>query len=209
MEKDIIVELSAKGYWPATAMEYLRRREYSKAVELCTIRLKDYPDLVSGRVVLARALFHSGQQETAEEEFYSVLRKDPDNLVALKYLGDLKYGQGEEATAFSYYMKVLEIDPQTRGLASLLEQKEAQKTRVLTLKRSQEKDTSVAGRLRDIPFKTETMGDLLLKQGHSHLALEIFRELADDSGDQRLVEKYEETRKSLNMKERNDVSKSN
>ncbi|UCD93544.1 MAG: tetratricopeptide repeat protein [Candidatus Zixiibacteriota bacterium] len=209
MERDIVVELSSKGYWPATAMEYLRKREYSKAVELCTIRLKDYPDLVSGRVVLARALYHSGQSESAEQEFYRVLRRDPDNLVALKYLGDLKFGQGDEATAFSYYMKVLEIDPQTGGLASLLEQEEAQKTHVLTLKRGQEKETSKIGRLREIPFKTETMGDLLLKQGHSRLALEIFRELADESQDQRLVEKYEKTRQSLNMKEKNDVSKSN
>ena len=209
MQERLISDLSAKGYWPATAMEYLRRKEYSKAVELCTIRLKDYPDLVSGRVVLARALFHSGQPESAEQEFYRILQRDPDNLVALKYLGDLKFGQGDETTAFSYYMKVMETDPQTRGLASLLEQKEAQKTRVLTLKRGQEKDTSAAGRLRDIPFKTETMGDLLLKQGHSRLALEIFRELADASHDQRLVEKYEKTRKSLNMKEGNDVSKSN
>jgi tetratricopeptide (TPR) repeat protein len=209
MKRDIVSELSSKGYWPAVAMEYLLRKEYARAVELCTIRLKDYPDLISGRVILARALYHSGQFDSAEEEFYRVLQQDPDNLVALKYLGDMKFMNGDEATAFSYYSKVLNIDPKTRGLASSIDQETTQKTHVLTLKKGHEKETPGIRRLREMPFKTETMGDLLLRQGHSRLALEIFRELAVKNQDQRLFEKYEKTRKSLNIKEENDVSRSN
>lgn len=197
MDENILSELSSKGYWPAAAMVYFKEKKYSQAVGLCLIRLEDYPNIISGRIILGRALYHSGQYEAAEEQFYGILQRDPNNLVALKYLGDLKFKAGDEVTAFSYYLKVLEINPQTGGLSSPLEKENIEETKVLMLKKGREGIRDEDIRVPEIPIRTETAGDLLLAQGHTRLALGLFGELAAKTGDQRLLEKIDEARKKL------------
>ncbi|MEW5923324.1 MAG: tetratricopeptide repeat protein [Candidatus Zixiibacteriota bacterium] len=201
MTVNLISELASKGYWPALAMEYFLERKYARAIELCMIRLKEYPDILSGRIVYARSLYHTGQYESAEEQFYKILGYDPNNLVALKYLGDLKFRAGDEATAFAYYLKILEIEPNTNALTSPInheKEETEQLTRVLVLrKKSDERDDDKDIPLRELPFKTETLGDLLLKQGHPRLALKIFQELAEKNGSPQLREKIEKTQQSI------------
>ncbi len=202
---DTTADMSAKGYWPAVALEYFKEKKYSRAVELCTLRLTESDNILSGRVVLARALYHSGQVEAAEEEFYRILHKDPENLIALKYLGDIKFSQRDETTSFSYYNRVLEIEPRTAGLASQITRETRETTRVLTLKKGEEKTTPTRQKLRELPFKTETVGDLLLAQGHPRLALEIFRGLAQKNENPRYLEKIEKIQSSLKYKDGKNV----
>ena len=203
MTVNLLSELASKGYWPALAMEYFREKKYARAIELCMIRLKEYPDILSGRIVYARSLYHTGQYESAEEQFYTILQHDPDNLVALKYLGDLKFRSGDEATAFAYYHKILEIEPNTNALASpinFVKEEAEQLTRVLVLKKKSEDSEDGDDKdlpLRELPFKTETLGDLLVKQGHPRLALKIFQELAEKNGSPQLREKIEKTQQSI------------
>jgi tetratricopeptide (TPR) repeat protein len=208
MSENLTSELSSKGYWPAVAMEYLNEKKYSKAVELCMLRLKEYPEILSGYVILARALFHSGQYETAEEEFYNILRKDPNNAAALKYLGDLKFRSGDEVTAFSYYDKVLEFDPYSGALVSPIKKEKTEETKVLTIKKGRENVNVDDIDLREIPFKTETVGDLLSRQGHFRLALKVFQHLAGESQDPRVLEKLEKTKTALKDRERKRCIKS-
>ncbi|MCX6827092.1 MAG: tetratricopeptide repeat protein [candidate division Zixibacteria bacterium] len=205
MDRDLTLELSSKGYWPAVAMEYLMKKKYSKAVELCQIGLRENPYLLSGHIVLARALCHSGQWGEAEEQFYRVLQIDPQNLIALKYLGDLKYRQGDEATALSYYERVLQIDPNTSGLSLPLTEKSLEHTTILTLQKGEEKSEPGRDSLRQIPFKTETVGDLLLAQGHPRLALTVFEELAATGQNPRVKEKIDRTSELLKNKDRKNV----
>jgi tetratricopeptide (TPR) repeat protein len=202
MEKDLISELAAKGYWPAVALEYFMEGKYSRVIELAQLRLKDDPDVLSGRIIYARALFHSGQFAAAEEQFYKILRLDPSNIIAIKYIGDLKFRVGDEATAFSYYEKILNARPFTGGLASRLENGKGEETRILTLAGKAEETISHPEALRKIPFKTETLGDLLYKQGHIRLAREIYQELANKSGNTRIIEKLERTMEHIKNKER-------
>jgi len=201
MSAELTAELASKGYWPAVASEYLKDKKYSKAVELCRLRLKEYPEILSGHVILARALYHSGQYEAAEEEFYNILAKDPNNSTALKYLGDLKFRNGDQITALSYYEKVLEIDPYSKALVSPIEREVTETTKVLTLKEGREDVEIDDTDLREIPFKTETVGDLLTSQGHHRLALKVFQHLADDSPNQRILDKLEKTKTALKDKE--------
>ncbi len=208
MSANLTTELSSKGYWPAVAMEYLNEKKYSKAVELCTLRLKEYPEILSGRIILGRALFHTGQYETAEEEFYNILQKDTNNLAALKYLGDLKFRTGDEVTAFSYYDKVLTIDPYSRVLVSPIKKEKTEETKVLTIKKGLEDISIDDDDLREIPFKTETVGDLLSGQGHFRLALKVFQHLAGESQDPRILEKLEKTKTALKDRERKKCIKS-
>ncbi len=198
-------ELSSKGFWPALAMEYLLERRFSRAIELCQPRLKESPDVISGRIILARALLHSGQYEAAQEQFYKVLQIDPENLVALKHLGDLKFRTGDEILAFSLYSRIQQIAPFTRGIESLISDQPVDETKILTLYRKGEQPESSKEELRRIPFKTETLGDLLLAQGHPRLAIEVFRELEEKTQNPRIKEKLDRSVELLKSREKHHV----
>jgi len=184
------------------AYEYYREGKYERALELCRKRLAENPALLSGRVILARTLYESGQIESAEEEFYEILRSDPENLAALKYLGDIKFAAGDEAMASSFYERIHKIDPHSSGLYCSLDRAlKSNDARSVTLRRSSEEAQSKNGPGRDLPFKTETMGDLLLSQGHSRMALQIYEELAERENNDRLTEKIERARSLMSKKE--------
>jgi len=194
-------ELSAKGYWPAVAKEFLDEGKYARVVELCAARLKDQPKSLSGRLAYAEALYLSGQNQSAEEHFYKVLQNDPDNLRALKYLGDIKFESGHRVTALSYYERTLQLEPDTSGLCCSIEKMKKEKTKVMVLKRGEEVSPAAGQKLRELPFKTETIGELLLSQGHPRLALSIFRELADKTQNPRLKTRANEIEEALKTKE--------
>lgn len=215
----MVERMAAKGYWPAVAAKFLAEGRYSRAVEVCKEGLAEEPSVVSGRVVYAQALYRAGQIESAAEQFYQVLARDPENLMALKCLGDIKYVEGDHYAAMAHYGRVLEIDPGCRELCSSIRRapgsegaqetgpavkenstvlimkasaaKEA--TRTMTLKREAEVSPVLAdrGKLRAIPFYTETMGDLYLAQGHNRLAAQVYRELIAKRPSPQLQEKLE------------------
>jgi tetratricopeptide (TPR) repeat protein len=196
-------ELAAGGYWPARGAAALAEGRYSRAVEICRTHLPSEPDLISGRLVYGRALFHAGQLDSAETEFYRVLSQDPDNQVALKYLGDLLFGNGDEFGALAHYQRILEIDPGCQGLHCEMKSQAAEKTHTVTLSRSPEKKPAAQAKppLREISFYTETMGDLYLSQGCPRLAREVFRTLIDGNENPRLVEKMALASESIKEKE--------
>jgi len=198
MNINLTSELSQQGYWPARAKEFLENKQYSKAVKLCTENLKNEPDILSGRIVLAMALYHSDQIEEAEEQFYRILQSDPDNIAALKYLGDLKFKAGDEHTAFSYYNRVLRLDKLSTGLQCSLNGFSTNETKVLTLRRESEKSEKNPERLRKLPFQTETAGDLLLLQGHTRMAREIYQDLLKVNKSPKLIEKLEKINSNKN-----------
>lgn len=185
--------LTSVGYWPARAAAFVSEGKYSRAVEVCRENLDSSPYLVSGRLIFGKALFLSGQPESAEEQFRYVLSVDPDNLTALKYLADIRHGQGDETAALAGYRRILEIDPHNRGLNCPLVTRATETTRTISIARGGEKRTGVQDRpLRPIPFYTETMGDLYLAQGHSRLAAAVFRTLIKDNNHPRLQRKLSE-----------------
>ena len=194
--------LAETNYWPAVAASYLATGKYSAVVELCKEHLAESPELLSGRLLYARALFEAGQMESASEQFYQALALDTDNCVALKYLGDIAFRTGDEFAAFSYYSRVLELDPHCRGIRSELKPKPAQTTRTINLVRHEETAAPVTGPLRSIPFYTETMGDLYLKQGHARLAAEVFRTLNESAPRPSLLEKLKLAEEKARDKEK-------
>ena len=185
--------LTSLGYWPARAAACVSEGKYSRAVEICRENLDDAPYLVSGRLIFGRALYLTGQAEPAEEQFRYVLSVDPDNLVALKHLADIRYEQGDEPAAMACYRRILEIDPSNGGLSCPLLIKPSETTRTISISRGTEERSPDPERpLRPIPFYTETMGDLYLAQGHSRLAAAVFRTLIKDNNHPRLQRKLSE-----------------
>jgi tetratricopeptide (TPR) repeat protein len=187
---NLVVSLAAKGYWPAQARQYFDEKKFSLAVELCLRMLDDDPDIISGRTILARALYEAGQYDQAREQFLEILNRDPSHLLALKYLGDIMYHDGEEAAAMAYYRQVLEIDPDYAGLSSQIKTNEKIQTRQITLKRSAEgvvvKETNS---IQEPAFVTETIADIYCDQGYYRLAGEVYRRLMVKGSNSRIAEK--------------------
>jgi tetratricopeptide (TPR) repeat protein len=191
-------DLADRGYWPARAARFVAEGLYSRAVEICLEHLSENDDLISGHLIYAVALYKAGQTESAAERFYEVLARDPDNLVALKYLGDIKYAAGEEFAALADYNRVLEIDPGCRGLKCDLSLKKRETTRSITITRGEEiEDTSRSHPLRSIPFYTETLADLYLAQGHARLAVEVYDYLIKKGDNPRLQNKLSQARNKV------------
>jgi len=208
-ETDIVEVLSSRGNPVAAAAGSLGEGKYSKAVEICREYLEEHPHLLSGRLILARALYHAGQTESAETQFYRVLAADPDNLVALKYLGDLKFAGGDEHGALANYRRVLEIDPYCGALCCSITLSAGETTRTITLKRPQEAGAvaDVRQALREIPFYTETMGDLYLAQGYPRLAADVFRSLSETTQNPRITQKLLQAEEKIKQKESSHVKK--
>lgn len=194
--------LAERGYWPATASELFAAGKYSKAVDLCRRKLESEGNIVSGRVILARSLFHAGQYAEAKEQFLRVLKLDAANLVALKYLGDILYRDREEAAAMTYYRRIFEIDPHCEGLSCPIENPGKVEIRQLTVKRAGETAPEVESiRLREPAFITETVGDIYREQGYLQLARDVYRRLLTAGESGRIAEKLSEIEEKLNKKE--------
>ncbi len=197
-------ELSARGYWPTQIYDFLGQGKYSRVVELCLERLDQSPELLSVRLAYGRALYHTGQTESATEQFKKVLGLDPENLVALKYLGDIRFAASDEFEAMACYSRILELDPASRALCSKVIKPSRERTRTVTLTRSAEEIKSPAPRamLRQIHFYTETMGDLYLAQGHHRMAAEVFEKLSATDDNPRLNDKKKQAIKKIRERER-------
>ena len=121
--------------------------------------------------------------------------------MALKSLADIRFAAGDELAAMGNYRRILEIDPHSHGIRSSLSTGPKETMRTISLKRGTE-EKSVAGRvsLRQIPFVTETIGDLYLAQGHSRLAAEVFRALIGDTGNRTLLQKLKQAESRIKEK---------
>ncbi len=193
--------LAQRGYWPAMAEQFFRDGRYSKAVDLCLRMLEDEPHIVSGRAILARSFYHVGQYRQAKEQFVEVLKLDATNLVALNYLGDILYRDGEEAAAMAYYRRIFEIDPHCAGLSCPVEQAASVETKQLTIKRPGENAPRMkSSPLREPAFITETVGDIYFEQGYLKLAREVYSRLLTNRSSSRIAEKLSETEEKLNKK---------
>jgi len=197
-----IDSLANQNYWPAVAARFLSEGRFSAVVELCKENLSDSTGLLSGHILLARALYEAGQTESAAEQFYQVLALDPDNAVALKHLGDIAFKAGDDFTTISYYSRILELDPFCQGIKSGLKPKDAPTTLKVTLVHHSESVPPAVGPLRTIPFFTETMGDLYLTQGHARLAAEVFRTLYKRTPRPHLLEKLKQAEDKARDKEK-------
>lgn len=208
-ETDLVEALASRGYAVARAAMSLREAKYSRAVEVCRAYLDENPHSLSGRLILARALYHAGQVESSEAQFYRVLSQDPDNLVALKYLGDIKFSGGDEPGAMASYRRVLEIDPYCRALCCAVATNTGEITRTITIIRPREVPAAVEPKwaLREIPFYTETMGDLYLSQGYPNLAANVFRTLSKTTQNPRITQKLVQAEEKIKQKESSHVKK--
>ena len=103
------------------ANEYRKRGELDSAIEICRSHVPLQPGYISGHIVLGQALYDSGALEDARSTFETALALDPENLIALRHMGDIARASGDVEKARAWYRQLLEIDPQNEEVAAQIE----------------------------------------------------------------------------------------
>jgi tetratricopeptide (TPR) repeat protein len=91
------------------AEELRRAHQLPEAVEVCRAGLALHPSYLSARVTLGRALIELNELEHAEEELNVVLRSAPENLAAMRGLGEIYLRRGQEMQALAQFRAALAI----------------------------------------------------------------------------------------------------
>ena len=108
------------------AEEYRKAGLPEDAVATCRDGLEKHPNYFSARVALGRALLETDGLEEARAEFETVLQQVPDNLLALKFLGETFHKLGRLDEALSQYQLASTLSPEDRDLAERMQQVQAQ-----------------------------------------------------------------------------------
>ena len=109
-----------RRYFAPLANEYRKAGDLEQAIQLCRAYLPQQAGHMSGHIVFGQALFESEQYQEAKGVFETALGLDPENLIALRHLGDIAKHDGDLAGARSWYQRVLEADPRNEEIAAQL-----------------------------------------------------------------------------------------
>src|SRR5207237_6703396 len=113
-------EQNPRRYFAPLANEYRKVGDLQEAIRICQTHLPEQPGHMSGHIVYGQALFEAGKGDEARAVFETALTLDPENLIALRHLGDIAKAAGDAAAAKTWYERVLEADPRNEEIAQLL-----------------------------------------------------------------------------------------
>ena len=114
-----------RRYFAPLANEYRKAGDVQQAIAICRTYVPQQPGHMSGHIVFGQALFEAGDHDEARGVFEAALGLDPENLIALRHLGDIAREHGEIDAARSWYQRVLNADPRNDDVAALLTSVEA------------------------------------------------------------------------------------
>ena len=109
-----------RRFFAPLANEYRKGGDLDKAIELCQTHLIDQPGNMNGHVVYGQALFEAGRYDESRVTFETALELDPENLIALRHLGDIARSHADTAGARHWYTRVLDADPRNEEIIGFL-----------------------------------------------------------------------------------------
>ena len=109
-----------RRYFAPLANEFRKAGDLEQAVFICQEYLPQQPGHMSGHIVYGQALFELGRDEEAKAVFETALSLDPENLIALRHLGDIARQAGDVDVARFWYQRVLESDPRNEEISQIL-----------------------------------------------------------------------------------------
>ncbi len=109
-----------RRYFAPLANEFRKAGDIEQAIVICEEFLPQQPGHMSGHIVYGQALFEAGRLPEARAVFETALGLDPENLIALRHLGDIAHGQGDDVAARSWYLRVLDADPRNEEIQALI-----------------------------------------------------------------------------------------
>jgi tetratricopeptide (TPR) repeat protein len=107
-----------RRYFAPLANEYRKSGDLEQAIQLCRAYLPQQPGHMSGHIVFGQALFEAGKLDEARSVFETALGLDPENLIALRHLGDIARAHGDMPGARAWYQRVLDADPRNEEIAA-------------------------------------------------------------------------------------------
>src|SRR6476661_320899 len=113
-------EENPRRYFAPLANEYRKGGQPKRAIEICRAQLAQMPGHMSGQIVFGQALYEAGEFDEARQVFERALTLDPENLIALRSLGDMSLQSGNTVEARSWYMRLLDADPKDTAVISLV-----------------------------------------------------------------------------------------
>ena len=131
MDYDRLRELQGKfdenprRYFAPLANEYRKGGQPKRAIEICRAHLAQMPGHMSGQIVYGQSLYEAGEFQEAKEVFARALTLDPENLIALKSLGDIALQAGNTSEARTWYSRLLEADPKDTVVIALVSEIDA------------------------------------------------------------------------------------
>src|SRR3954470_14630591 len=118
-------EENPRRYFAPLANEYRKGGQPKRAIEICRAQLAQMPGHMSGQIVYGQALYEAGEFDEAREVFQRALTLDPENLIALRSLGDMSLQSGNTVEARSWYVRLLDADPKDTAVISLVSEIDA------------------------------------------------------------------------------------
>ncbi|HEX5972330.1 MAG TPA: tetratricopeptide repeat protein [Gemmatimonadaceae bacterium] len=109
-----------RRYFAPLANEFRKSGDAEQAVMICEEFLPQQPGHMSGHIVYGQALYDLGRLDDARTVFETALTLDPENLIALRHLGDIARAHGDLELARLWYQRVLEADPRNEEVQGLL-----------------------------------------------------------------------------------------
>jgi tetratricopeptide (TPR) repeat protein len=109
-----------RRYFAPLANEYRKSGDPEQAIFICREYLPQQPGHMSGHIVYGQALFELSRFEESRAVFETALSLDPENLIALRHLGDIARQAGDMSAARIWYHRVLEADPRNDEIAQIM-----------------------------------------------------------------------------------------
>src|SRR3954462_7953655 len=118
-------EENPRRYFAPLANEYRKGGQPKRAIEICRAQLAQMPGHMSGQIVFGQALYEAGEFDEARTVFERALTLDPENLIALRSLGDMTLQAGNTVEARTWYTRLLEADPKDASVIALISEIDA------------------------------------------------------------------------------------
>jgi tetratricopeptide (TPR) repeat protein len=118
-------EENPRRYFAPLANEYRKGGQPKRAIEICRSQLSQMPGHMSGQIVYGQSLYECGEFDEAKQVFERALTLDPENLIALRSLGDMSLQSGNTVEARKWYTRLLEADPHDAAVIALVSEIDA------------------------------------------------------------------------------------
>ncbi|MFL5482678.1 MAG: tetratricopeptide repeat protein [Gemmatimonadaceae bacterium] len=164
-------EENPRRYFAPLANEYRKGGQPRRAIEICRAQLAQMPGHMSGQIVFGQALYEAGEFDEARQVFERALTLDPENLIALRTLGDMSLQSGDTVQARSWYMRLLDADPKDTAVVTLVAEIDASAEAVTpTAEVIPGVDTDAGD--QPIPFIADAEGNAIGAESHTAAASE-------------------------------------